>query len=122
VIKNRVIGVAIVMMLMPGITFADTTAKEHAAIVAAKWLAQVDAANYAASWQTAAGSLKMAVLQEQFQQLLQVVRTPLGKAISRKLSTKTYQTSQPGAPDGEYVIIQYVTSFEPKKSARKTVI
>jgi hypothetical protein len=35
-IKILVIGVAIVIMLIPGITFADTPAKEQAAIVAAK--------------------------------------------------------------------------------------
>ena len=76
-IKNLVIGVVIVMMLIPGITLADTTAKEHAAIVAAeKWLALVDAANYAASWQTAAEYFKGAVTQEQWQQALQAGRTP----------------------------------------------
>ena len=122
VIKNLVIGLAIVMMLMPGVALADTTAKEQAAIVAAeKWLALVDAANYAASWQTAAGTLKVAVSQEQFGQSLQAVRAPLGKTISRKLKTKTYATTLPGAPDGEYVVIQYQTAFQHKKSAIETI-
>jgi hypothetical protein len=47
------------MMVLTGIVFADTTAKEQAAIVAAEqWLALVDAANYTDSWQTAAEILK----------------------------------------------------------------
>ena len=122
VIKNLVIGLAIVMMVLPGVALADTTAKEHAAIVAAeKWLALVDAANYAAGWQTAAEYFKGAVSQEQLQQSLQAVRTPLGKTISRKLTTKTYKTALPGAPDGEYVVIQYQTAFQNKKSAIETV-
>ena len=121
-IKNLVIGIAIVTMVLTGVALADTTAKEQAAIVAAeKWLALVDAGNYADSWQTAAGSLKVAVSQEQLQQSLQAVRTPLGKTISRKLSTKTYKTSLPGAPDGAYVVIQYETSFQNKKSAIETI-
>jgi hypothetical protein len=52
---------------------------------------------------------------------LQAVRKPLGKPISRQVKTKTYKTSLPGAPDGEYVVIQFETSFENKKSAIETV-
>jgi Protein of unknown function (DUF4019) len=81
----------------------------------------VDAANYAASWQTAAGYFKGAVTQEQLQQSLQAVRAPLGKTISRKFKTKTYQTTLPGAPDGEYLVIQYQTAFQNKKEATRTI-
>jgi hypothetical protein len=122
VIKNLLIGVAIAMMLMTGISFAAETDKEQAAVIAAeRWLALVDAGNYADSWQTAAEYFKGAVSQEKWEQALQAVRTPLGKTISRKLSTKTYQTSLPCAPDGEYVVIQYQTSFQNKKSAIETI-
>jgi hypothetical protein len=42
-IKNLVIGLALVMMLMTGISFAAETDKEQAAVIAAeKWLALVD--------------------------------------------------------------------------------
>jgi len=61
------------------------------------------------------------VKQEQWEQSLQTVRKPLGKSISRQVKTKTYKTSLPGAPDGEYVVIQFETSFENKKSAIETV-
>ena len=44
-----------------------------------------------------------------------------GKNISRKLKSKSYSTSLPGAPDGEYVVIQFEASFENKKSAIETI-
>ena len=47
---------------------------------------------------------------------LQAVRKPLGKRVTRKIKTKTYMTSLPGAPDGEFVVIQFGSSFEKKKS------
>jgi hypothetical protein len=50
------------------------------------------------------------------------LRNPLGKVLSRKLITKTYKKSLPGAPDGEYLVIQFETSFENKKSAVETTI
>ncbi|MEA1992696.1 MAG: DUF4019 domain-containing protein, partial [Thermodesulfobacteriota bacterium] len=52
---------------------------------------------------------------------MQAVKKPLGKILSRKLKSKNYMTSLPDAPDGEYVVIQFETSFENKKSALETV-
>lgn len=33
----------------------------------------------------------------------------------------SYMTSLPGAPDGEYVVVQFETSFTNKKAAAETV-
>ncbi|MHB8881305.1 MAG: DUF4019 domain-containing protein [Thermodesulfovibrionales bacterium] len=102
--------------------FAGSADKEKAAVVAAEqWLKGVDAEKYAESWIEAAELFKNAVKQEQWEQSLQAARKPLGKLVSRKVKTKRYMTSLPGAPDGEYVVIQFTTSFEHKKSAIETV-
>jgi hypothetical protein len=52
---------------------------------------------------------------------LKSVRSPLGKVLSRKLKSATYMKDPPNAPAGDYVIIQYDTSFENKKDAVETV-
>ena len=111
-----------------GLIFSGTTAlavdskKELAALSAAeKWLAIVDSKKYAESWKEAAELFRNAVPPQQWEQSMQAVREPLGKLISRKVKTKAYQTSLPGAPDGEYVVIQFNTSFENKKKAVETV-
>ena len=111
-----------------GLIFSGTTAltvdskKELGALSAAeKWLAIVDSKKYAESWKEAAEFFKNAVQPQQWEQSMQAVREPLGKLISRKVKTKAYQTSLPGAPDGEYVVIQFDTSFENKKKAVETV-
>jgi len=38
-----------------------------------------------------------------------------------KLASKHYRTSLPGAPDREYVVIQFNASFENKKSALEII-
>ena len=86
-----------------------------------KWLALVDSGNYAESWQQAASIFKTAVGNDQWQKMLHASRDPLGKTLSRKLKNATYTKSLPGAPDGDYVVIQYDTSFEHKQSAIETV-
>ena len=88
---------------------------------ARQWLNLVDEGEYAQSWTEAAAYFKSAVKQEQWKQSLKAVRKPFGKLVSREVKTQSYRTSLPGAPDGQYVVIQFETSFENKKSAIETV-
>ncbi|HVN25350.1 MAG TPA: DUF4019 domain-containing protein [Syntrophorhabdales bacterium] len=119
----RVLAVlAACMIVWCGSAMAASQGAESAAVSATdRWLKVVDSGKYAESWNEAADYFKAAVRQEQWEQSLQAVRKSLGNMVSRKLKSKTYQTSLPGAPDGEYVVIQYQTSFENKKSAVETV-
>ena len=95
---------------------------EKAAVAAAKvWLALVDGGNYSQSWQEAADFFKNAVPKEKWRNSMQSFRKPLGKLVSRRLIAKKYTTTLPGAPDGEYVVIQYKSSFTNKKSAVETI-
>jgi hypothetical protein len=57
----------------------------------------------------------------QWNQALAASRKPLGGLLSRKTKTTKYATSLPGAPDGEYVVIQFTSSFVNKKSAIETI-
>jgi len=110
------------LILSSGAAMAGDAGKEASAVFAAeKWLALVDAGEYSASWKDAAELFRNAVKPEQWEQAMQAGRKPFGKLISRKVQTKTYKTSLPGAPDGEYVRIQFGTSFENKKTAIETV-
>ncbi len=101
---------------------AEIASPEQQAIASAEtWLVLVDEGDYQKSWETAAEYFKQAITQEQWEQSLRAVRPPLGAVISREVSSATYATELPGAPDGEYVAIQFDSSFENKKSAVETV-
>jgi hypothetical protein len=88
---------------------------------AEQWLALIDAGKYAESWETAAGYFQTAVPQDQWEHTIAAVRGPLGDLVSRKLTGAHYTKSLPGAPDGEYVILLFDTSFVNKKTAVETV-
>jgi len=95
---------------------------EAAAVAEAKqWLSRVDAGNYSQSWKEAAVYFRGAVTETQWVQMLTAVRSPLGQTISRKVKQTIHTTELPGAPDGEYVVILFETSFENKQSAIETV-
>ena len=97
-------------------------AAEKAAVESAQaWLAVMDAGSYSKCWEEAAAALKSAVSQADFEKSLRAVRAPLGKMVSRKIKSQQYATSLPGAPDGEYVVIQYDATFEHKANAVETI-
>jgi hypothetical protein len=95
---------------------------EKAAVAAAEaWLGMIDEGKYGPSWDEAASLFRTAVPREQWERQLEALRKPMGAKRSREVAGKTYRTSVPGAPDGQYVIIQFRASFENKKSAVETV-
>ncbi len=97
-------------------------AAEAAAVASAEaWLAKVDAGKYAESWEEAAAVFRSAVTKDKWLSMVIAVRQPLGKVVSRKLSSKNYTESLPNAPAGKYVVIQFETSFANKKGAVETV-
>ena len=100
---------------------ADQAAEKAAVEAATQWVAIVDEGKYAQSWDNAAVYFKGAVKKDQWEASLSAGRKPLGKVLSRKVKTKQYTTTLPGAPDGQYVVIHYETSFERKASAIETV-
>lgn len=85
------------------------------------WLALADAGKYAETWDGAAAFFKSAITKERWVSALKSTRGPLGAMRFRKLKSATYTKTLPGAPDGEYVVIQYDTSFENKESAVETI-
>jgi hypothetical protein len=101
--------------------FANETAEKRALEASDMWLKLSDSGRYSESWKTAAELFRNAISKEQWNQSLNAVRKPLGKVVKRSVKSKKYATSLPGAPDGEYVVIQYETSFEKKKSSIETV-
>ncbi len=121
--KSRIIYLLVLSLSLWGlITVAQGAEKEKVAVAEAEqWLLLVDSGKYEQSWKEAAEYFRNAVSQNKWEQSLQAVRSPLGKLISREVKSTMYKKSLPGAPDGEYVIILFDTSFSNKKSAIETV-
>ncbi len=102
---------------------AEESHDQGPAITAAtEWLAIVDAGDYARSWQTASPFLKNAVGQQKFASGVQSVRRPLGKVLNRRLESSKHFSEVPGAPDGEYIVLIFKTSFENKENVLETVV
>jgi serine/threonine protein kinase len=96
-------------------------ARRNALQAAQAWLALIDQGKYAEGWDATAACYKNVVRKEDFAKPLGALRAPLGKMNSRELKSEQYAAQLPAAPDGQYVVIQFTTEFENKKSAVETV-
>jgi Protein of unknown function (DUF4019) len=115
-----VLSFTVLFLTAPYVRGSDHTevAAESAALA---WLVLIDADNYSASWSAAASLFRQHVSQSQWQTAAASARVPLGALKTRKLQSATHTRNVPGAPDGEYLIITYASSFENKASAIETV-
>jgi hypothetical protein len=124
--RTRVLALAVLAVAasarhVPAVDPAENPAEKTAEASARAWLALVDDGKYGESWDAAAAVFRSAVSKAQWESALDGVRRPLGKVLSRKLRGAKPMTDLPGAPAGEYVVIQYDTSFADRASATETI-
>ena len=105
----------------PAVVLATTEATIAAQAATRDWLKKLDASDYLGTWEGAASMFKTAVSAQAWQQALQSVRAPLGAVRSRTDKSATFTRSLPGVPDGQYVVIQFDTTFENKAKTVETV-
>ena len=120
--KTRALmALGVLSVLLAGRASAADKPEDLAQAAAESWLKLTDAGDAGGSWDQAAKLFKEAVTREQWEKALAGARPALGKVVSRKVASRQYTESVPGAPDGKYVVIQYETEFEKKKSAVETI-
>ena len=99
---------------------AAATPEEDARKAADAWLKLVDDAQYAKAYDAAAALLKSAAKKADFEAAVAKARAPLGKVKSRTFKSATAAKSLPGAPAGDYVVIQFDLTAE-KGAAVETI-
>jgi hypothetical protein len=114
--------IVLAALTLPSALWAADPAKEKAATEAAqKWLALVDQGKYAESWKTSSELFRSSISSKDWEQTLVRTCKPLGRMLSRTVQSATHTTSVPGAPEGEYVVVQFDTDYENKPKAVETV-
>ncbi|MBJ39296.1 MAG: hypothetical protein CMD83_12665 [Gammaproteobacteria bacterium] len=89
--------------------------------VAKAWVRLEDEGHYARSWAEASDYLRSQIPQEIWLKGMESGRSPAGVVVTRQLTSVRYQTKFPGAPDGEFMVVQFGTSFETRPDVREIV-
>ena len=88
---------------------------------AQSWLELIDVGDYDRSWKDASAFFQANVTSTAWHDSLVNIREPMGDLLHRQIKSAHAQTTMPGAPDGQYVITQWESSFTHKQSAIETV-
>jgi hypothetical protein len=115
-----IVYIALFLTASPALS-VDNDAEVRAQEAAKSWLALIDSGKFAQSWDRAAALFQAAITRADWEKAVAAARSPLGALKSRKVRSATFTRTLPGAPDGEYVVIQYDSRFENKASATETV-
>lgn len=87
----------------------------------AEWVSLVDAGNYGMSWRATGSLFRNQVTEAQWVAQLGAARSPFGEMVSRSKKSSSHHEQLPGAPDGDYVVVQYDTAFATEKAAVETI-
>ena len=105
-----------------GCTSQNNPAAETAATSPAKaWLELIDSKHYAESWDEASEIFKSSIKRTGWNDTISGVRDLLGNIVTREINSTEYRTELPGAPDGEYIVFKFASSFANKKSSEETL-
>lgn len=93
-----------------------------AAEAAADWLRFIDAAEYRLSWEEASAIFREAVTADQWESAVGQVLGPTGAVTGRAVARVTHTMELPDAPPGNYVILEYTSTFENTKGVETVVL
>lgn len=122
---SRLAPIAIAMLFAAStltVQAQETDMTKAGVAAAEQWLQTLDAGRIGQSWTESAASLRGMVTQAQWESALRQARSPFGAFQARKLVGARHTTSLPNAPAGEYVVIQYESTFAERAGVVETVV
>lgn len=93
----------------------------EAAESASAWLECLDEKNYEESWNQASAVFQAVVSLEEWKVAVAPVRESIGPVVSRKLKSAEFYDTIDGAPDGEYITLEFETDFAKKPGSIERV-
>ena len=114
----------ILMLLLVCSSFAqadDSVVLKAVESVARSWFELVDDGKYKESWEMSSTLFKAKTPEAEWLKSIAGIRIPRGAMTARYLATAGATKSISGFPDGEYIVLQFYTTFAEKGLAMETV-
>ncbi len=94
---------------------------EKSLVAATEFLFLVDTEEYAKSWHVTADAMKDMLTQKAWNKKIEELRGYLGPAIERIRHRITYTASASNVPEGEYVVMTFITRFASRPQVIETL-
>lgn len=109
-------------ILLPLPVGAESSSDHLSAQEAVSFLELVDQARYDEAWLSMSPFFQTLNNQPQWQNRQQTIRAAYGALSSRQLDRISYRQTYTLSPDGEYVVVQFESSFTNKADTFETVV
>ncbi len=119
---KKFIGLWFLLLLMSASVCADDTViLERTERSARNWLELIDAGKYKESWENTSPLFRSKKAEAEWVKTLTTIREPRGAMTARYLATAGATKSLSDFPEGDYVVLQFYTTFAKKGLALETV-
>lgn len=118
---QRSLALICLAWLVTGAALAQDPKASAAQAEARDWLALADRSDAKASWNAAGKKFQEAMPMSGWTDALAKARDPLGSVKGRTIFKTGFKKTFPGAPEGDYALIVYTTSFANKARSRETL-
>lgn len=112
----------VVLFFCVTVVYADDSAILEAVEKSARdWLVQTDNGKYIESWNKASALLQAQQPEPAWVKKTQSFRAPFGTMTARYIAAAGYIKAPSGFPSGDYIIVQFYTTFANNKLASETI-
>jgi len=88
---------------------------------AKKWLQHLDQEEFSESWQNGSLTLKLTVPKTHWVHLMESIRQPLGRPLSRKVAAQRKAKDPENLPKGNYMVVLFRSTFPNEKIVNELV-
>jgi uncharacterized protein DUF4019 len=120
--KKQFVALLLLLFFTSVIHASDSDILEKVESSARSWLDLVDKDEYTESWRKSSAVLREKMSESDWVKSITAIRAPLGSAGARYIATAAQTKSWPKLPDGEYIVLQFYTTFSNKGLAMETIV
>lgn len=118
---KRLIALLLLLFCTSVVYAQESDILEKVESSARSWLELIDSGKYKESWEHSAPLFKAKVPEGEWIKSITAIRAPRGTMSARYIATAGSTKSLSGFPDGDYVVLQFYTTFAAKGLVMETV-
>jgi len=119
--QRVLVGICLFIVLSGPVT-AEVPPPDQLSIQAARYLELLDQYRFGETWQEMSTLFQALGNQNHWQRRQKIIRSTYGSLVSRQFYRIDYRQSYSLSPDGQYVIVQFKSSYQNKAETIESVV
>lgn len=118
---KQLIALLLLFLCVPLVNAEEDNILAQVEGTARAWFELIDSGEYKESWETSSSLFKAKIPESEWIKSITGMRSSRGTVNARYLATAGSTKTLPGFPEGDYVVLQFYTTFTAKGLALETI-